>query len=116
MAWLLETKIENEETKYRIWSTVVDEWIVEWSSREEMIKFLFWEKFQEFMYSFSEEALKFPHMWFDKTASRKIFMSDEEEMEVKKFKRGKKDADIFKEIIAGMKIELTVKDSDGHYL
>lgn len=116
MGWQLEIKTENEETKYRIWSTFVDEWIIEWSSREEIIKFLFWEKFQEFMYSFSEEALKFPHMWMDKKTKKVNFISDEKELEVKKFKRGKENADIFKEIIAGMKIELTIKDSDGHYL
>lgn len=116
MGWQLETKIENEETKYRIWSTVVDGWIINWSTREDVIKFLFWSKFQDFMYEFNSQAQKFPHMWMDKNTKKINFISDDEDMKLKKSNQGKTDADIFKEIISEMKIELSVKDSEGHYL
>ncbi len=50
MGWLLKTK-ETEENgvQYKIWTTISEGYITDdWMSKEETIKFLFWNGFRDF--------------------------------------------------------------------
>lgn len=50
MGWNISTKEVKGETKYKIWSTVVDAYLTrKWLTRDEVIQFLFWDRFREFM-------------------------------------------------------------------
>ena len=70
MSWNIETKKDGDITKYRIWSTIVDEHITpEWLTRDEIIKFLFWHRFREFMEKHIEDSVTFPNKWSDRSGN-----------------------------------------------
>lgn len=61
MGWKI--KIDNE--KYRIWSTIVDEYVTDFLTKDELIRFLFWHRFENLMKSMLEDMICFPHGWID---------------------------------------------------
>jgi hypothetical protein len=72
MAHLLSIKETDKGTKYRIWSTISDTYITKWSSRDEIIKYLFWERFNVVMQNFLEDAITFPNKWITKDDMKMI--------------------------------------------
>lgn len=67
MSWNIEIKETGKETKYKIWSTIVDEYITDkWMTREEIINFFFWHYFRNFADKFLETAFTFPDGWYQK--------------------------------------------------
>lgn len=122
MGWSLETKEEKGVTKYRIWTSNSDSWITEWSTKEEIIKFLFWHRFYEFVDSFIKDDMTFPHHWgvkgentimVRKEEAEAYFklMSDahdsEDEYETTKLKK-------FTEIMKAHGFELKMEDKRGY--
>ncbi len=74
MSWLLDIKKTKKETKYRMWSTIVDDYINDkWLTEAEIKKFLFWEYFREFMHKATKEVNYFPHGWFSKKEEMRIY-------------------------------------------
>jgi hypothetical protein len=67
MGWLLKIKETKSGTKYKIWTTMSDGWITEdWLTRDEMVKFLFWYKFRNFVEDFVKTSMTFPDGWAKK--------------------------------------------------
>jgi hypothetical protein len=74
MGW----RISRKDNQYRIWSTVSDEWLTEWMSRKEFIKFYHDDMLIDFEKKIIEQYYKFPHMWCDKDRLATALISDEE--------------------------------------
>lgn len=68
MGWMIEIK----EDKYRVWSTVVDDYITEPMDKDELIRFLFWSKFETLIEDMLEEMVCFPHNWTDKETGKRL--------------------------------------------
>lgn len=125
MGWLLKTKEEGNETKYKIWTTISDGWITEqWMTRDEIIKFLFWNKFYDMIDEFIKDAMTFPNGYHDKD-TRKRYWDDKLQKKhwqfiQSKFKaRGKAytkiSADKFSEILDANGITVKIKDARGYF-
>lgn len=72
MGWKVKTKTEKDITKYRIWTTISDGWITDWSTKEEITKFFFWHHFHKMMDGFLEDAMTFPNGYHDKDTGSRI--------------------------------------------
>lgn len=126
MGWLLKTKEENEVTKYKIWTTISDGWITEeWMTRDEIIKFLFWNKFYDFMDKFIEESITFPNGYYDKDTHKRNWDDklNDEHYEFTKSKHGVKGIDYvklsvnkFSEILNYHGIRVRIDDERGYEL
>ena len=66
MGWLIETKKE----KYRIYSTVVDAYISNFMDKNELVRFLFWNKFERLIKETLEDMITFPNGWVDKKTDK----------------------------------------------
>lgn len=75
MAWNISTKEIDGEKKYKLYSTITDKYFTNWISKEEVLKVIFWQHFQDFMRGFMESSLRFPDGWKDKDSWTSI--SDE---------------------------------------
>jgi len=125
MGWLLKTKEEEgKETKYKIWTTISDGWITEeWLTKDEIIKFLFWNEFYRFMDKFIEDAMTFPNGYHDKETHKRNWDDKLQEEHWQflqsKFKAKGKDyskitTDKFSEILNANGIRLQVDDLRGY--
>ncbi len=122
MSWTIKIKTEKEVTKYRIWTTVSDGWITEWLTREEMVKFHFWNQFKKFMDSFIEDAMTFPNNYYDKdTEKRYMDVGIQESFTSFMYHRhddGKDymqvTADKFGDLLTSSGIEMKISDVDGY--
>jgi hypothetical protein len=71
MSWNILIKETKKETKYKIWSTVSDSFITnKWMNKKEIINFLFWHRFRDFIDNFVEDAMTFPNGWSQKDGKR----------------------------------------------
>ena len=62
MAWVVQTKESKGVTLYKIWSTISDSYITEkWLYKQEIDKFFFWYRFQDFVEKFVEDSMTFPN-------------------------------------------------------
>ena len=117
MGWNVETKNINGENKYKIWTTVSDKFITkDWLSKDEILKFLFWHRFEKFVDSFLEDAIQFPNEWCNKKGER--YMDDEKSEEYFEFrKKTIKDDDLFYnrfiEEINKLGIKLSINDGES---
>lgn len=67
MGWTISKKEVKGEIKYKIWSTVTDSYITpRWLTRDQVIKFLFWDRFTEFMRLVIKDSMTFPFKFFSK--------------------------------------------------
>jgi len=67
MTWRVEIKTAVEtgtEIKYRIWSTITDSFITEWSTKPEIINYLFWNRVRTFINDFNKDAMTFPNGYY----------------------------------------------------
>lgn len=72
MTWLIKRNRKGD--KYKIWSTVTDNWIIGWfSSREEILNFIFKERMKSFIEEWDKEKKTFPNGWTDKDTGKVIF-------------------------------------------
>ncbi len=77
MGWTIAIKETKTETKYKIWSTIVDAYITnKWMTKKEIISFLFWHKFRDFADNFIEDSTTFPIGYTDKESGSRIFNAD----------------------------------------
>lgn len=125
MGWLLKTKEEEgKETKYKIWTTVSDGWITEeWMTRDEIIKFLFWNKLYDFMDKFIEDSMTFPNGYHDKDTHKRNWddkLADEHykftksTFGVKGINYVKLKSNKFSEILNANGIRVTIEDARGY--
>jgi len=71
MGWSLSIKEIKKEQKYKIWSSISDSYITKkWLNRKELIQFLFWYKFNDFMENFVKDAMTFPNKWSMKNLTK----------------------------------------------
>lgn len=121
MGWLIKKReTKKSGTQYKIWSTISDSYITKkWHSREEILKFLFWNNFRNFVEKFLEESVKFPGNYFEKDTHRRFEVEDEvsdywHEFIMSTF--GKNGTEIlvnkFKEEISKIGISLEISDED----
>lgn len=66
MGWNIETRKGKQETEYRIWSTVSDSWLNEWSTRDEVLVYIFFNKFNRLIEDFVKESMFFPGEYVNK--------------------------------------------------
>ena len=110
MGWTIKCSKE----KYRVWSTVVDEYITEDITKDELIRFLFWNRFENLMDNMLEYIICFPKGWTDKTTGNRLNCEPEKNNEYfeilgnrdKKFK-------LFLAEIKELGIFIDIKDIDG---
>jgi hypothetical protein len=120
MGWLIKIEEKEGTAKYKVWSTVVDEFITDWMTRDEFIKYLFWKKFMDFMKDFTKEAMTFPDNWADKDEFK--YLSGDEKQVAEYFDLLKSSGEAktgqhvfpnkFKEVVISLGIEVEVKDTD----
>lgn len=77
MSHLLSTKVIDNETNYKIWSTIIDSYLSdEWLSKNELIQQQFWFRFRDFAQKFIEDAVTFPNNYRDKETGKRMFDND----------------------------------------
>jgi len=74
MGWSLKIQETKKHGKrYKFWTSIADGWINEdWLTRDEIIKFLFWYRFEKMADTFIEDAISFPNGWPAKGEMRRI--------------------------------------------
>lgn len=68
MGWNLSRK----DNQYRIWSTVSDQYVTDWISREEVFEHWYDDALLQFKKKVIEQYLKFPDFWGDHDSHRYI--------------------------------------------
>lgn len=77
MGWTISIKETKKETKYKIWSTIVDAYITEkWMTKKEIINFFFWHRFREFSDKFMEDCMTFPNGYTEQGTGKRIYNED----------------------------------------
>jgi hypothetical protein len=122
MGWLVSIKETPKGTKYRLWTTISDGWLTEWSTKDEIIKFLFWNKFRKLMEGVLEDAMDFPNGWYDKKNTRRIFDENNNTFHEFMFKglkvKGKSSDEVlldkFSEVIDNIGIDIQLSDKAGY--
>jgi hypothetical protein len=66
MGWRIEIKDE----KYRVYSTIVDDYISDYMDKNKLIRFLFWHRFEGLMREMLEDIIAFPNKWIDKETGK----------------------------------------------
>lgn len=117
MGWNIETRKGKQETEYRIWSTTSDSWLNEWSTRDEVLIYIFFNKFNRLIEEFVKESMLFPGEYVDKKMT--LYRSDEkaydEYHKLLKQSYRKKDGDIdpmdekFKEFLKRVGINISIE-------
>lgn len=77
MGWNIETRKGKQETEYRIWSTTSDSWLNEWSTRDEVLIYIFFNKFNRLIEEFVKESMLFPGEYVNKKMT--LYRADEKE-------------------------------------
>lgn len=57
MGWIVKQK----DDKYRIYSTVIDDYLMGWSSRQTILKYILGVKYQDFIQNIIKTYMIFPH-------------------------------------------------------
>lgn len=96
MGWNITTKEVKGQTKYKIWSTITDSYITpKWLTKDEVIKFLFWARFREFMNLFIKDSMEFPHGWRGKDGSLYLIPNERRDAFYEFQKKAIQDDDVF---------------------
>ena len=77
MSWQLSRKGD----RYRIWSTVSDQYITDWMSRNEALAVWYDDALMSFKKKVIEQYLLFPHHWGDQDSGRTTIIMDDERKE-----------------------------------
>lgn len=115
MSWNIEIKETGKETKYKIWSTIVDAYITDkWMTKEEIINFFFWHYFREFATKFLETAFTFPDGWHQKDGKliRRDSYKEFYEFQSKAIKDDKLFMEKFFEELNKLGIKINIKDKE----
>jgi len=72
MSWSLKIKkAKGQDDKYKIYCSVSDKYLnKKYLSKSEIIKFIFWNYFDDFLHEFIELADTFPEGWCEKDLGR----------------------------------------------
>lgn len=70
-------KYNKQSGTYRMWNTIVDEFVSDNLDRDGIIRFLFWDKFGDMMHELVDEMEMFPHGWTDYDTNKRINIADE---------------------------------------
>lgn len=62
----LHLSVNEDKTKFRFWSTIVDKYLSPWLSRDEALVFIRARKQAQLEVEMREETENFPLNWFDK--------------------------------------------------
>jgi hypothetical protein len=122
MGWLVSIKETPKGTKYRLWTTISNGWLTKWSTKDEIIKFLFWNKFRDLMEGVLKDSMDFPNGWCDKENERRIFDEKNDTFHefiynASKVKGKSKDEillDKFSEVIDSVGIDIHLSDKAGY--
>ncbi len=111
--------ITSGEVKYKIWNTVSGGYHNrKWWSKDEVVQHLFWRKIRRFISEFLEDAMTFPHGYYDKDLSECIMDNEEARREYfKVLKDGIDDESIlFKRFLKELgDIDIQIKVVNGEY-
>jgi hypothetical protein len=72
MGWTVSVKETKKGKQYKIKSSVSGKFITKWLYKDEITKFLFWHRFMDFTNKFIEDAMSFPHGYFNDDGERYI--------------------------------------------
>lgn len=83
MGWLVKKReTKKNGVQYKIWTTISDSWITEkWMSKEEIVKFFFWYRFDEFVRKFLEDSMTFPNGYTEKDSYQRILIDEKSQDE-----------------------------------
>jgi hypothetical protein len=110
MGWLIEQK----KDKYRVYSTISDEYITEYIGKEELVRFVFWHKFERFMEDMLKEMICFPHGWTEKKTGKLMHSGTEKHEEYFEIIRDRKTKYVqFLNKLEENGVSLALKDIDG---
>jgi len=108
-------KITNK--KYRIWSTITDSYLTKPLTKDELFRYLFWERFENLIEEIGKDFLTFPYGWTEKTTQKRFpckktqidkfytLLNNREEMYELVFKK-----------LKNMGISIEIKDTMGVHL
>lgn len=74
---LMGWSIKQNKEKFRVYSTNVDDYITDWLDKDELIRFLFWNKFERLMEDMLKDIICFPHGWSDKSTGKYLSCESE---------------------------------------
>lgn len=74
MAW--QVAYREEDKKYRLWSTISDNWITDWGSKQEIQQVIAEDCLRRYQAEVVKMFLQFPHLWWS-TDSSTLIQDDE---------------------------------------
>jgi len=77
MSWEVSIKEEKGVKKYRIYSTVTDDWNTGWMNRSETIRHLFWFRLERFLNGFIKDSMTFPNGYLNHDSKSMKIISGE---------------------------------------
>lgn len=119
MGWSIKIKeTKKHGTQYKIWTSVSDGYVTkDWMTRDEIIKFLFWNKFGKFVREFIEDSMTFPNGYSEKDSYKRLPIDEKKSDEWYNFIRSTfKDGGEeilytkFNEVLNQMGVKLDVSD------
>lgn len=111
MGW--QIKISGD--KYKVWSTIVDEYITDYMTKDELIRFLFWSKFENLMDNILEDMICFPYGWVDSESGKRLLCEkDKHDERFQLLKNRDLKFDEFFKRIKEVGIDININDVDGY--
>ena len=111
MGWRI--KQNKTKTKYKVYSTVVDDYITEWLDKAGIIRFFFYEKFERLMEDMVKEMNNFPDRWTDVDTDKRIINDENNNKAWEIISNQDKMYEFFLKELGNVGINLTIKDVDG---
>jgi hypothetical protein len=115
MGWSIAIKETKKGTQYRIKCSVSDKYITKWLYKNDIIKFIFWYQFDDFLNKFLETALTFPNKYHKLDGERiydDIVMKDFHEIRERMIKTDGLSWDMFIEECKKLGINLNISDGE----
>ena len=69
MGWQLA---KNKAGKYRFWTTICDDWLTDWMTKEEAFQYLLLRNEEKFMLDSIKDIMSFPEGWAEKGEYRRL--------------------------------------------
>jgi len=111
MGW----SITKKDNKYRIYSSIVDEYITDYMNKDEIIRFLFHNKFENLIQDMIKDMNHFPVGWFDKETGKRYIENEKYDKIHQLTKSQDKMYEFFLKELKKSGVTLSVQDVDGVY-
>lgn len=75
MGWQIAYR--EKDKKYRLWSTVSDSWLTDWSTKKDVQRYIAEDYLWEYKKHVIELYFRFPHHWPSRDSAAYKYMTDE---------------------------------------